>query len=166
MIGPKSQWRFGYDSTTPEKIPRDAKMIFPYITPSEFAWTDKQIALFPDAIPVRITVHGMLPDWQQASIIDVEHGAFTPEQARKFVIRRNDFRPATATVYCNRATLPAVQAACHGLHWHLFLASPDGNPEEIPPIPNVVAKQFRFHGDWDESVVYDPTWHAHKADVT
>jgi hypothetical protein len=172
VIATRDQWRYGYDSTTPRAIPRDAQMVFPYVLPSQYAWTPAEIALFPHAVVVRITVHGTVPDYRQASIIDVEgnrsdpaHFSFTPEQARQFVINRNRFRPDTATVYCNRDKLPSVQAALRGLSWHLWLAQPDNDPHVVPPYPNIVAKQYLWHRDYDKSVIYNPQWHhAHAHD--
>lgn len=165
-IGDKTTWRIGYDSTVPENIPRDAEFIFPYVPPSRYAWSAAEIAMFPHAAVAHITVHGEEPDWRNASIIDVEGDrsdpssfSFTPEQARWFVHKRNEFRPGTATVYCNRDKLPLVQKACEGLHWWLWLAQPDGHPGIVPPYANCVAKQFNWVGMYDQSVIYDPGWH-------
>lgn len=159
MIGPVAQWRTGYDSVHPEMIPRDAQMVFPYLPPSEFAWSKSDLAMFPHSVKVFITVHGTEPDFHGASIIDVENGAFTVAQARRFVIDRNTFRPNTATVYCNLSTLPAIEAELRGLFWHLWLADYDGTTRPPPMLPNIVAKQYISRGSYDRSVVYDPSWH-------
>lgn len=165
-ISNKSLWRIGYDSIHPNLIPRVAEMVFPYVKPSQYAWTDAEIAMFTHADVARITVHGAHPDWRNASIIDVEgvrsdpaHFSFTPAQARQFVIDRNAFRPGTATVYCNLDKLPHVMDELQGLHWWLFLAHPGTRPEEVPPYANIVAKQYVDDVNYDKSVIYDASWH-------
>jgi hypothetical protein len=159
MIGPKDKWRTGYDAVHPQNIPRDAEMIFPYIAPSEFAWSQAAIDAFPHAAVARITVHGASPDWHHASIIDVERSAFDAAQARGFVVARNDFRPGTATVYCSLSRVPEIQYTLKGHLFNLWVADWDYKTDPPLNLPNLVAKQFMHTPGYDKSVVYDPRWH-------
>jgi hypothetical protein len=137
-----------------------------------YAWTGAEFARFPRAAHVRITVFGV-PDWRAASVIDVEAGAFTPQDARSFLIARRAYRPGGETVYCSLSTLPQVRRACRGLPpYNVWLAwyRPDAPTVEqvagavaqfgcADLAPSVVAVQWRPGGMWDESVVYDADWH-------
>src|SRR5258708_22845673 len=144
-------------------IPAAAGMVAGYVLPSPFAWTDTEWDRFPDAAHVRITVHGTLPDWRHASVVDVETGAFTPADARWFVLAREAYRPGSATGYCNLSTLPAVRMACRGLSYHLWLAVRWGKApaslEEVAQavradLGGLVAVQWRDAGAFDQSVVF------------
>jgi len=159
MISEIGKWRTGYDSTTPELVPDNADLVFPYVPPSQFAWSQRQIDRFPHAGIARITVHGDAPDWLNASIIDVEKGAFTPQMAREFCIARNNFRPGTATVYFSESRLDEMNRALAGIHWLAFVALWDGIPRPIAGIPNLVAKQYLNTTNYDTSIVFDATWH-------
>lgn len=61
-------------------------------------------------------------DWLRASILDYESGNTAtyqqPAKVRDFVIRRNDYQPETACVYCDHSDLSEVEDYLAGL-WHV-----------------------------------------------
>jgi hypothetical protein len=147
-------------------IPRGAQMVAGYAD-GDFKWSAADYAMFPRAARLAITVAAQVPDSHDASVIDVETGAFTPHDARGFVVARTAYRPAgLAAVYCNLSTLPAVRKACRGLAYGIWLAHYTDRPPAAPEPawgPDVVAVQWR-NGDttgveYDQSVVFDADWH-------
>ncbi len=141
-----------YDSTNPFDIPADAQMVAGYIDGS-WPWTAAGWARFPNAVKVRITVGNT----EAADAIDVENGDATPAYAGGWVRRRNaaGVRPL---VYCNRSARPAVEAACAGLSYDLWIATLDGIQAMQP---GAVATQWQGQAQsgmhYDKSLVND-TW--------
>lgn len=157
-------------------IPRAAQMVAGYAD-GAFKWSPADWAMFPRAAHVAITVKNSEPDWHDASVIDVETGAFAPHDARGFIVGRTAYRPAgLATVYCNLSTLAAVRRACRGLTYGIWLAHytdtepaltskvtlPTGQTIELHQIMGLVAVQWKAgigHVEYDTSVVFDADWH-------
>jgi len=81
---------------------------------------------FPRARVFGIDVIG--DGWDEASIFDYEEGnpIFDPDKLHNAVAHRENFRPHTSVVYCDRANLDSVEAACASL-WHmLWISTLDG----------------------------------------
>jgi hypothetical protein len=158
--------RIMYDSINLAGIPAGAQLVAHYVD-GRYAASDADVDRFPDAARVGITV--TTGDWRKASVIDVESGAMSPQDARAFVIARDQFRPGTATVYCNVSSLPHVVSACRGLDYHLWLAAwtpVRGGISLAPQGPSTdgeVAIQWRNTPGYDESVVFDDHWHPARA---
>lgn len=135
-----------YDSVNPSLIPPDAPIVAGYVdglfgpggTPPE-AWTPAAWSRFSGS-KVRITVFGSL----DADVADVETGDLTPAGAAAWL--QAGPRTVRPTIYCNRATLPAVQQACRGLTYDLWLATLDGT---VPP--GYAAVQYADTGAYDLS---------------
>lgn len=154
-----------YDSTTPAAIPAGAQMVAAYID-GKYAWSAEELARFPDATKLGITVTGN----EVTDIIDVETGDATPAHVPGWITdTKRVEHPHRATVYCNRSSLGAVKAACQGAgftlghDYVLWVATLDGTTE-LADMHGVVAIQDKsaamlgFHAD--SSVVVDDTWHG------
>ncbi len=157
MTAPAPELR-AYDSTRPDLVPADAWGIMPYAD-GKFAWSKADVARFPRARRRHITVFG---DAEIADIADVERGDVRPQDAPDFIRERYRLFPrARPTIYCNRSTLPAVQDACGGLVYYIWLATLDGSKLTfITGGGRLVAVQFEGgpHADFDVSVVLDHGW--------
>lgn len=155
------------DSTTAADIPAAGADIIAGYGNGRYAWSKEDWARFPHAQHARIDVNGS--DADGCSILDVETGDATPAQAPGWIRRRHALHGGRATVYCNRATMPAVVQHCKadglvlGADWVLWVATGDGT-KTLPDMHGVVAVQDRWQnltgGHWDESIVYDDHWHA------
>ncbi len=147
-----------YDSARPLLIPGTAPAILPYAD-GRFAWPLAEVARFPRARRRYITVLG---NPRIASICDVERFDVRPEHAPAFIRERRILYPGTLpTIYCNRSTLPAVQSACHGLEYRVWLATLDDTiPRSITGGGHLVAVQYRGgpDADFDISEVLDEHW--------
>jgi hypothetical protein len=148
-----------YDATNPANIPDTAMAILPYAD-GLFAWPRKQVRRFPIARRRFITVTG---NAEIASIFDIETGDGLPEDAPDFIEWRHDLFPHSVpgAIYCNRSTLPAVQHACRGLEFLVWLATLDGTvPTSVGGGGRLVAVQDKGGPDapYDRSVVLDPSW--------
>ena len=143
-----------YDSTRPWLIPAAAAEAVLMYADGEFEWKPQDKARFPHARYRSISV---LNNPKIAAVLDVEKGDATPADAPGFIRAR----PGDAAIYCNRATLPAVQAACHGLDYRVWLATLDGTrPTAITGGGTLAAVQYfgGLHTPYDLSVVYDEAW--------
>jgi hypothetical protein len=58
--------------------------------------------------------------------LDVERFDANPSDAPAFIRERIRHGHHDATIYCNRSTFPAIQKACAGLPYRLWLATLDG----------------------------------------
>lgn len=138
-------------------LPQDAAVVMGYDTGSAaIKWTDADWARFTTTRKVHIDQGAGGSPFVTATVRDVETGAWTPEAA---VSQPWDSRVARPTIYCNRDTLPRVMAA--GWQGELWLAIPGWKPgQTLPDHGNsrVVAVQNVFAGDYDSSIVLDPTW--------
>lgn len=164
-------WRYMYDGISADVpyIPRNAQMVAGYVPPSVYAWSPGDWARFPGVPHVRITVAGSEPDAKLASVVDVERGAFSPSQARLFVRQRNAFRPDTATVYVDEASLNDVLNACAGINYWIWLAWYIMRPPTAADVAGIVARlrpgvrlaawQYTTGQHYDLSAVINPDWH-------
>jgi hypothetical protein len=154
--------RIMFDSTTPDQIPADAKMVAGYVNGSYF-WKGIDWRRFPNAIQVHITVSAV----NTGGVLDVESGDATPDQAPGWIKARLAAGLARPAVYVNRSNLDAVIAACTaeglvaGHHYWIWLATLDGTvPAEFPGLIAVQDKSAAILGyNADSSVVFDDTWH-------
>lgn len=128
-----------YDSTSPNDIPRNAKMVAYYVD-GRYAWPQAWLDLFPNAVKVSISAIGV----KTAMVGDVEDGCiWPPYKAVDWVLRarRDGYDP---TIYVNEEndwepTRHAFNA--RGVaHPHWWVANYDGDPT-IPP--GAVAKQYK-----------------------
>ncbi len=146
-----------YDAVTWENIPRDAQMVAGYVD-GLYAWPAAAWERFKHAARVHISV---IPpgDHRAAGVLDVETGGASVSDAPGF-IKARDRAGERAVIYCNRSTLPAVQAACAGLNHGLWIATLDGT-RKLPDMKNVVAVQYAGGptAPYDTSIVYDSSWH-------
>lgn len=147
---------FAYDSAAPNRIPRTADAVFPYMD-GRFAWSAQ--ALFPGRPFRRITVTGD----PAADIIDFEPGlVHDPDTLRNFVDERNR-KHGDACVYCDRSDLAQVVVPALGpdRKYNVWLATLDGSkPIAIVGPGHLVAVQFYNEPSqaYDLSVVYDMDW--------
>lgn len=113
-----------YDSVTTVHLPDGGGRYFGYVN-GDFANYIAVKSRFPHALVMGIDVNGTDP--LAARIVDYEKGDVqTAGTLRSFVEAREKYRPHTATVYCDRANLDAVEDALEGL-WHvLWISTLDG----------------------------------------
>lgn len=156
---------YGYDSADPRRIPKSAKVLFPYAD-GRFAWHPKDFG-FPKSVHVRyITVEGGSAAANRASIIDIEPGCVYPPGSaavRDFVRARWE-KHNDATVYCFRAELTAVTSALAGLKYKLFLSTLDGSKPRVFDGLHCSAVQFQGGptSPYDRSIIYDTRWAQHE----
>lgn len=134
-----------YDSATPAAIPADAEVVAGYVD-GLYKWTDADWARFPNAAKVRITVLGSYVD---GDVLDVEQGDATPSYCPKWIEARQADGLAVPTIYCSSSVVPAVQSACVGLTYNLWVAHYTYT-EHIEP--GSVATQWTDHGPNGENV--------------
>ncbi len=123
-------WPAMLDSAHPQGIPDSTPLVAGYVD-GDFEWSPEQFARFERSL--KITVEPFDPsgrptgypfgDYRQASIIDVESGAFSLASARRFVPARDHLHPGTAKVYCNKFTyIQQGRRALLGLEYKLWVA--------------------------------------------
>lgn len=148
--------RIMYDSVNPSQIPRNAQMVAGYGN-GLYEWTAADWALFPSAVHISIDVNGSDP--AGCGVLDVERYDASPQTAAIWIKERVATGHA-ATIYCSRSTMPAVQKACSGLNYVIWVADYTGQPHAIP---GTVATQYENHAvtgaNYDISSVYDNAWH-------
>jgi hypothetical protein len=101
----------------------------------------------------------------KATIIDVETGAYNPSHLSGWYDAKAAAKLAYLTYYCNRATLPAIQAVIGGRHMWRWIAVLDGTiaiagfvPWQSPDLIQLLgAPQLGVHADL--SLVLSPSWH-------
>lgn len=155
------------DSTTATDIPREGLNLVAGYSNGRFAWTPDDWARFPKIPHVHIDVNGSHPS--DSGVLDVETGDATPAGAVPWVAARHAVGDPRPVIYCNRSVRPEVVSAMnrHGFtlarHYVLWIATLDGT-RTLPDMTGVIAVQFagekQTGGHFDESVVYDDTWHA------
>lgn len=97
-----------YDAVNAKNIPVDAAMVAGYIDTIRIpCWTQADWDRFPRAVKVRIAKKH---DTNDGHVLDVEVGDATPAQAPDWAGMRRA-AGVDPTIYCNRSTWPAVQAA-------------------------------------------------------
>ncbi len=146
--------RIMYDAVSWENIPDNAEMVAGYIDGPASQWPAGAWARFPHAVKVRITVN---PADNEGDVLDVELGDANPADAPGWIRRRHAAGAPFVTIYCNRSTLPAVQAAAQGTEYSLWISTLDGTQQ----VPGAVAVQYQGgpHAPYDMSVVHDDSWH-------
>lgn len=138
-----------YDSVDAHEIP-STRVVAGYID-GAYCWTADDWDLFKEAVKITITVKGNVT----ANVADVENGDLTPLSARQWVVSKQQAGHRGATLYCGRASLPAVRAACHGLDYYVWVADWTGEPH---PVEGTVATQYKSTAHYDESEVYSQEW--------
>jgi hypothetical protein len=113
-----------YDAVTVGSLPDGAPRYFAYVN-GLYANYGAVCDRFPGALVMGIDVLGTA--WEQAAIVDWEQGDVQKAPTlRTFVAGRNEFRPHSAAVYCNRSSIDTVEDILNGL-WHvLFVSTLDG----------------------------------------
>lgn len=143
-----------YDSVTWQAIPADAEVVAGYID-GAYAWPQEAWDSFPDAMHVAIAV---FPSTNSGDVLDCETGDATPEQCPDWIKMRKMAGIAVPTIYCNASTMPAVQQACQGLTYNLWIADWTGVPHLYP---GSVATQYAdpplSGGNYDVSLCV-PFW--------
>lgn len=178
-------WRVMLDSAHPQDIPADAAMVAPYVDGS-FEWPPGQVQRF-DGIPhPRITVEPFdaagrptgytFGDYRAASIIDVETGAFSLADARRFLPARDRLHPGTGTLYTNKFNyIQNGRRALRGLSYWLWVAwFIDHEPTRadmdalltelaLPDGVRLAGWQHTAGGPFDTSAIVAPEWHGKTA---
>lgn len=113
------------DSTNFANInPATFKYVAPYLN-GDFATPVAQYDRFYGHILIGVRP-GDPTQARFARVLDVERFDANPDDAPPFIRERIRAGFDNATIYCNRNTYPAVQKACAGLHYRLWLATLDG----------------------------------------
>lgn len=154
------------DSVNPDEIPLDGiDGVFLYAN-GKFVATSAEAERFTKAglAVARIDVNGEAP--HLASVLDVETGDATPARAASWIGERNAFRN-DAAVYCELNSLPDLFAATsHAGRYRLIVASWDSSTDQprldLPKNVTLLGKQFISTAQYDESVIYDDSWHPVK----
>ena len=157
------------DSTTAADIPLHGLGLAAGYGNGIYKWSAADWARFPGIPHVGIDVNGS--DAAGCGVLDVEKGDATPDHAPAWVRARLALKPAyPPIIYCNRSTLTPVFNALNaaGLHvvrdFRLWIATLDGVTKTVPDMTGVTAVQYagqqQTGGHYDESIVYDDTWHA------
>jgi hypothetical protein len=147
-----------YDSITAADIPANAEMVAGYVD-GLYRWSDSDWARFPRAVKIRIAVFASTND---GHVLDVEPGNATPAQARGWILMRQAAGLTRPTIYCSRSDRAAVESACAGLAYDLWIAAYD---LIIPTLlPGTVATQYvdptyGSGGHYDKSLVRDD-WYS------
>lgn len=159
-------FRILFDSTTPvASIPLDAEMVGTYCSGDGFIPLHDVVERWPNAKQVRINVDG---NPALGDCLDVENGDATPADVDPWAHARlkAGVPMENLAVYCNRSTLPAVQAATSLKLFH-WVATLDGTLI-IPgygPLVAPAAVQFidlQPQGvNVDVSLVIEDGWHPH-----
>ena len=154
--------RYMYDSTNPEHIPPNARIVAYY----PHAWgTD--ISSHKEAIVVSIDNRGDHAD--DCHVLDVETGAASNTVAAEWVASWHKLHPAgldcvngwirKPVIYTSTSNLAALRATIGSQDYDVWAAQWDNN---TTPVPGCFAKQYadstRTGGDYDASMVYDDSW--------
>lgn len=144
-----------YDSVNAAAIPTNVSGVLGYVD-GAYAWTEADWARFPDGVAkVGIAVFAST---MAGTVLDVERGDATPDQAPNWVVRRRS-SGVDPWVYCNLSTWDAVIAAFNSAgvdQPHYWIAHYDG----IAEIPRgALGKQYvdppASGGNYDLSVFPD-----------
>jgi hypothetical protein len=139
------------DSATPEKIPHGPYRAAAVYVNGRYAWPQSQIARFADVIRISVLPD---PSWAaHARVLDVERFDATPADAVAFIRERRRLGFDDATIYCSKAVVAAVQVACHGLRFRLWIADWDGHVHDDPDAWAVQYANLEAQG-YDLSAVY------------
>lgn len=146
-----------YDSVTAHDIPTSAHMVAGYVD-GRYKWSAADWSRFPHAMKVKIAVSAST---NNGNVLDCESGDATPAQCPGWIKMRQKAGLARPTIYCNHSTMAAVQHACSGLHYALWIAEWNGHAHSIS---GAAAVQYAdpghgSGGHYDLSAVYDDSWH-------
>jgi len=155
----------GFDTTTPQVLP-SAAFVMAYYN-GAYAWPAAQLARFPAHAMIDVLGHA----WSACSILQIDGTAADVARltaaAPGWIRARNTHVAAdTATIYCNRSQLPAVQQACHGLSYWVWLATLDGTvcldalPSpggQLAAVQGWTASMLGFHAD--ASCILSESWY-------
>jgi hypothetical protein len=156
--------RLMFDSTTPfESIPSTAEMVATYCSGIGAVRLHDVKAHWPNAKLVRVNVDA---NPTLGDCLDVENGDATPDHLDEWAKARlaAGVPPENLAVYCDRSTLPAVQAATslHLFHW---VATLDGTlvVHGYKPLHSPAAVQCiggnAAGANVDISIVFEDGWH-------
>jgi hypothetical protein len=165
------------DSTTAADIPLAGLSIAAGYGNGLYAWSAADYARFANAgiQTVRIDVSATSPG--SCSILDVEKGDATPDGAPGWAKQRHSLTGDMPLIYVNRSNVTAVFNAMNAAgmqivrDFKIWVATLDGVTRTIPDMTGVVAVQWKREtansgsGHYDESIVYDDTWHPVKPPV-
>lgn len=144
-----------YDSTDVALLP-DAERYAAYVN-GRYANHAAVVSRFPRARVFGIDVLGDSP--QLARVADWEPGNFggqDPARLREFIAKREEYKPHTATLYCDRFDLAKAEEILAGL-WHVvWISTLDGTDmtgQRTAAGNLIVASQVRggVHADYDTS---------------
>jgi len=157
------------DSTTPADIPVAGTQLVAGYANGIYQWTPDGYARFPGIPHVYIDVNGTDP--AGAGVLDIEQGDASIATAVSWVKARTALKPGAypPIIYCDRSNMGLLTEAmtAAGLHivkdYRLWVATLDGTAV-LPDMLGVTAVQCKGEkmtgGHYDESIVYDDTWHA------
>jgi hypothetical protein len=142
-----------YDAANPDHIPPGAQVVAGYLDGPDSAWPTAAWNRHPQAVKVLITTTGDL----RGNVADVENGDLTPADARGWIQAKQARGMRGATIYCSRARLAEVRAACRGHAYYLWVGDWTGTAH---PLPGTVATQYAGGPDalCDTSMIYDQDW--------
>lgn len=158
------------DSTRAGDIPVKGTELAAGYTNGLFVWSGSDFARFPGVPHVHIDVNGTHP--VQAGVLDVEKGDASVTEAVLWTRAKHALGQPNPVIYCNRSTLTPLFNAMnsagfrpdHG--FRLWVATLDGT-KKLDDMTGVVAVQYAGEsitkGHYDESIVYDNSWHADAA---
>lgn len=146
--------RLMFDGVTPANVPAGAALYAGYVN-GEWPSLAALSAKFPGALHVSVTVNTV----GHATVLDVENGDATPEQAPGWAERQRSDGNPYPVVYMDYANWLLVrnqfadQAIPEPLYW---VAAYVKDPTQVPAIPaDAIAVQFYDYGGYDASVVAD-----------
>ncbi len=155
------------DAVNPSAIPlAGCDIAAGYVNGAQSQWPAAGWTRFEaDGIPTaRIDVIGDAPG--AAGVLDIENGDATPDTAPQWIRERKALTGGGRCVlYVNRSNITAAANACQaagllpGRDFSWWIATLDGQTKTVADMTGVVAVQWISHGSYDESVVYDATWH-------
>lgn len=140
-------------------------MVAYYLTGSaDIVWSSGDVRLFPpNTTFVTIDQGGIGSPKFNATVYDVETGAWTIANAIEATKRSTAPRP---TIYCDQSDYKTVPASYTGCLW---IAAPGmSNAEAIALAkadPRIVAVQNVWETNFDISIVIDPTWPEKRTEV-
>jgi hypothetical protein len=143
-----------YDSVTWEAIPTNAEVVAGYVD-GRFRWPDEAWARFPNSVKVRIAVFATTND---GDVLDCENGDATPAQCPDWIRMRQTAGLAKPTIYVNRSQRTAVESACSGLNYSLWIATLDGTTAIDGSVAVQYAGSSLSGGNYDLSVIQDSSW--------
>lgn len=138
-------------------VPLKPSMVAIYLTgSSDIRWTTTEVQLFPNAEFVRIDQGGQTSPQFEATVFDVEPGAWSMSNAVAATKKCTAARP---TIYCDRSDYKTVPASYSDALW---IAAPGLSVAQVEALAatdkRIVAVQNVFAGSFDSSIVLDPNW--------